>query len=191
MLELLVFGTIGWWVLTFVFIMSCIFCVEKVFWGWSTVCLVTYILFLQYIGKIDIFGFILNEPLTILGNILIYFIIGVVWSFVKWWLYIRRIVDKILLGKELFERNSVEKDPQRKSKDWNYQCRLHNLKKPILEENKSRISMWIAYWPLSIITSLLEDFVKRIAREIVEALRKLYQSMVDKAFKKIEHITKE
>lgn len=178
-----ILGAVGWWFVTVaIFILLLIF-VDKIFWGWSTTCLIAYIMILQFVSKVDVLGFILHHPIKILLYIVGYFLIGTVWSLIKWWLYIRKTLEKVL-------KNKLERDKRFGVVETTIEERRNDLEinKPTLDENKGRISMWIIYWPFSLILSLIDDFVKRIAHEIVELLRRLYQGMIDKAFNNTEKI---
>jgi hypothetical protein len=118
-----------------------------------------------------------ESPIVIVLYVAIYFFIGTVWSLIKWQLYLSKIAKKINIAIKNYDKSDrLSLKPFLLNK---------NLSVPELQENKSRISMWITFWPLSMLLSLMDDFIKRVANEIVEFLHKLYQSMIDKIFKNI------
>ena len=56
-------------------------------------------------------------------------------------------------------------------------------------ENKSRIIMWMAYWPWSLLWTTINDAVKRIYREIYQAIQRLLQGISDSVFKDVKWST--
>lgn len=57
---------------------------------------------------------------------------------------------------------------------------------PLAREQKSRIMMWMAYWPISMTWTAINDPVKWAWREIWAALSGLFQGMADREFADIK-----
>jgi len=51
--------------------------------------------------------------------------------------------------------------------------------------NKSKIAMWITYWPLSLLWSLIDDFIHKLIKEFVRRLQFLYDGIAKKVYAKI------
>jgi hypothetical protein len=59
---------------------------------------------------------------------------------------------------------------------------LRNGKKPVATENKAKITAWMAFWPCSVISTLLNDPIRRLFRYLFNLLKSLYQKMADAVF---------
>jgi len=184
MWSVFVLGAFGWWVLTGLFVIYIFFTLDKEkSLVWPIFFLILYALFSQFLAKIDIFSFAVHHPVELLLYILGYFVVGFVWSFVKWWLYVNTIADKCKeKRKEFLESNKGQDDKEK----WSYTCRLNSLNKPDLAQSKKKISLWIMYWPVSAIWSILDDFIKKLIRHLITKFQKIYQYISDRAFKGIE-----
>ena len=91
------------------------------------------------------------------------------WSFVKWWLHVNKLADRIASEQAKWESR-----------------RNYRLDRPQISDNKDRIATWVTYWPISVIWSLLDDFIKHLMQQLVMSLRKAYEAITNSAFKKFE-----
>jgi len=184
MWSVFVLGAFGWWVLTGLFVIYVFFALDKeksLFWPIAL--LITYVLFSQFLAKVDIFSFAVHHPGKLSLYVLGYFVIGFVWSFVKWWLYVSTIADKCReKRKEFLESNKGQDDKDK----WSRQVYMNSLNKPNLARSKKKISLWVMYWPVSAIWSLLDDFIKKMIRHLITKFQKIYQYISDRAFKGID-----
>jgi len=186
-LSFFLLGAFGWWCLTILFVFYVFLCIEKeINLFWPILALVIYVLFSQFIAGADIVNFAVKHPMQMLLYILGYFVTGFIWSFIKWWLHVNSIADKYKERKRKYE---ALKEPKTESnfQSWerkNYSYK--NLEKPKVSQSKKKITLWIMYWPISMIWSLLDDFVKKTIQHLVIKFQKLYQSIVDRAFRGID-----
>jgi hypothetical protein len=203
-LGLFVLGTIWWWILTVGFFIWIMCTVEKESWFWSVVCVVAYILFFQFLGKTDLFGHLARNPIAVLGFILLYFAVGFMWSFLKWWLFVNTVAEKRREARKNFIEGYREpyssiplsdkqkykgENPEAASRmkvDWETVVVRKRLEKPAVKNNKSKISLWVIYWPASLIWSLLDDLVHKIIKQLVIYFRKIYEAITNVAFKNVE-----
>lgn len=141
-----------------------------------------------------------------------YLVIGVVWSFAKWFSTLRRVADKLIEDKEKFiatrnKRVSMDfleaplnedgPDPRQEfAKYLGYQftgvAAVGITKQDIIEnvrpkaaQNKSNITGWIAFWPLSAVWTLIDDPVRRLIDYIFARFKNLYELMSKSVFKGI------
>lgn len=137
----------------------------------GSITIITAILLLQYLCNVDIFNYCkLNAGRIALYSI-VYFPIGIVWSFAKWYFYLQEV------KRELIE-NRI---------DFYYsKC----VKKPTAKDNKERITIWIGYWPFSILWTLMNDFVTKITKAIYNKIAGLFDKMSDNVFKELDESNK-
>lgn len=197
-LSLFIIGSLWWYIITGGFVIWAIFLTEKETLGWVITSLIIYLLFFSFLGKVNIFAYLFYHPINSLLYILSYFLFGIIWSFVKWWLKVNKTAQKC---KEELER-FLEKHRPRKSavpeqyqtsqhqeknlqEEWERHIKTTEYEKPIASKNKEKISVWIIYWPFSLLWALIHDFVRDLVEQFVIRFQKLYQSISDKAYKKI------
>jgi hypothetical protein len=191
-LGLFALYSIFWWIVTAV-------AVYWLFWGIEhdgflvvSSCVILYILFLNFMSQLNFLSlgtlrWIQENPLLSIGIVVLYFVVGVVWSFVKWWLYIKEFVERIIDVDKLKETVKDKKKELVDSKDYDKEKvrGLINKKKPHVKDYKGRIAGWISYWPISFIWSILNDFIKRMVRQLVDYLGDYYQGITNRIFNKL------
>jgi hypothetical protein len=96
-----------------------------------------------------------------------YLAVGCVWSLVKWYIFLkkeRRRFDELETGRVLYPYFNCS-DNKSSPESPAYAEQLEKIR-PRASENKARITAWIAYWPASLVETLLRDSV-RLAYEFV------------------------
>lgn len=129
------------------------------------------------------------NPFLILIVFTIYLVIGTAWSFFKWYLfvgdkakYIQARIDqngKASAAKEFatgygYARNDNEKEIL----NSNFSCLA-----PDVKNYKEKIITWIVLWAPSFIWFLVNDPIRRAAKEIFDHAKGLFQLISDRAFK--------
>ena len=183
-----VIGSFWFYVVTVSFFVWDIFLVEKenVFWGGLS--LLVYLLFLQFWAKLDVFGTASENPLISSITILLYFILGFAWSFIKWWLFVKESAEKCHVEMEKFFKGHEGELKNKREDDlkMNWERSFGHTKKPEFAYHKNKITMWIIYWPFSFVWSFINDFVKRVINQLIEKVKFLYQKITDKSFKDLD-----
>jgi len=114
----------------------------------------------------------------ILGFLVIYLGIGVLWSFLKYRIVVSEIVENIKTDKFALKHNT-----------------LRDLTKKSVKNNvdNNRISFWILCWPFSIIGYIVNDFIYNMIKEIKKNVLKLinkikfiYDKITDSIISKYE-----
>jgi len=179
--------------------------VEKEYIIWSGINIILFLLFFHYIIKINIFGNFIQDPGRSLLYVFGYLLLGFIWSFIKWWQYVNKEAftykekrykwlsnqrEKRKEAKlDLYGLGSITLDtkvPKEMIKDWfSYAWYLSN-NKPSAVNHKRSISHWIIYWPISLLGSLLNDFIGKVIRIIVVKFRSFYEIITKNAYKNIE-----
>lgn len=126
-----------------------------------------------------------------------YVLVGVIWSFVKWFSYLMSYRDKFREQKEAFlkSRNLVGQVPEDQMEDFRKYLRenfrwdsghreILGLERPRASKNKSRIVAWMSLWPFSLVGTVLNDPVRRLFNFLFNWFKALYQKMADSIFAK-------
>ena len=113
------------------------------------------------------FAWVFNNLGNLLSFAFFYFIIGGLYSILKWKVVLRNIAQEM--------RKDLERNP-------GVEYRRPRDSRP----NSGRIIGWICHWPMSIIGMLIGDVLFRLAEYIYDMLSSLYARMADSEFDKIE-----
>jgi hypothetical protein len=192
-----VLGAAGWWIISIGCFIWLIIAVEKHSWISSLICAVLYIVFMQFLAKSDLFGHVIKHPLATFLYILSYFVIGFTWSFVKWWLFVGKLMEKRaqLNKKFLNEYKTRNRESEMNSKDmkekWATELRYADLDKTSISENKTKISVWVMYWPISLIWSLVDDLIKKIIKQLVIFFKGIYDAITNIMMRGVDEVEKQ
>jgi hypothetical protein len=155
-LTFIAVGTFWFWLLIAIASGIVIGCLEDDKIGWP--------IFLTIL-----FSFIYYEDLALVFSdwrvigifLFIYVVCGVIWSFYRWFIHVRKFIKNY---------NRKEFSPLKDSRELN------------VSYNKSLITGWIIYWPWSLVWNLTGDFF----RNLFEGLKKSYQKIVDKQLEELK-----
>ncbi len=137
----------------------------------ATVSVLGFALLTHFGFHIDLFNYVKENWFNVLLYSVVYVAAGLVWSFPKWFFFLRNMRDKYL---ELKKQNKSE----------SYILSDLGVIPPLASQHKTKIIGWISYWPISIVWTLLDDFITKIFTEIFNLFSGLYQKMSDSVFKK-------
>lgn len=212
----LAFGSLWYCIVTGIWIILMFWCVEGNNNFFSAVWFVLYLAFLQFLVKADFFSYIAHHPINTLLYIVGYLALGLIWSFIKWWMFTEKqaIIYKEKRCKWLCEmRKDLESRKGRTSQDEKLTAQLaylenieletqvpdflmeewkrrlsYSFEVPQVHNNKEKIAIWITYWPISLIWSLINDFIKKFVRTLVMKFKDVYQGITMSSFKGIEKL---
>ncbi|MBU1179759.1 hypothetical protein KJ885_02345 [Patescibacteria group bacterium] len=192
---MLAVGGVLFWILLSVVCLLLIVAVEFERPGWATVSVIATFLLLGFFGDFNVWLAVKGNPLIALGFFFAYVVVGVLWSFGKWWFFVRNKRDEYEECKARFLRDKgIENTsvvPDNLKKEWSqqfgrYATRDYYGGKPKARENKARILTWMIYWPWSMFWTLINDPIKRFFKFIYERLQKVYQKIADSVYKGVE-----
>ncbi|MEI6672352.1 MAG: hypothetical protein WCL02_03105 [bacterium] len=173
MMHFLLYGTTWFWITILISIICIIRLVEfnddddDTHNYWAGMIIVLTMVLLAIFGNWEstkkIFLFIQDNPFTIFGEVLLYIIIGIIWSFFKWYMYLKPIRDCFR------KQEKVEKDEI-----------------PKFDNNISQVICWMMYWPFSALWTLTHNLFKDIYKFLAEKLKGLYESMINRMFKEFQ-----
>jgi hypothetical protein len=148
----------GWAILACVVFL--VWCMETESPFLATLCAVGTSCALQWGLGVPLWDGVRANPLVALLWLLAYLGIGAAWSVVKWWLY--------CLG----QKRQYLKDQEAGKK-------YSDAERPKASRHRSHIYLWIGYWPVSMVWTLIDDPVRRVINAIVDWLKGLYQKISD------------
>lgn len=178
-------------------------------WGWATITLIGTIVGLHFLHVIDVVVFVKTHTLEAVSGAAIYLGAGIVWSFVKWFSFLmgfrdayraekynflafKKLPTNTLLEAELQEeflcglsynggsyRNNLERTWNSDVKEYRGNS-LNVL--PRAAKNKARITSWMAFWPFSMVGTIINDPVRRLINFLFNQFKALYQRMADRLF---------
>ncbi len=125
-----------------------------------------------------------NPGILAIG-LLTYFIIGTIWSFFKWYLFVgdkAKTINLLLesgISKDLIaDKYSTFYIKKATILETNFACLAPNVK-----DYKKKITIWIILWIPSSIWFLVNDPIRRMANWIYDQVKGRFQSISDRAFK--------
>jgi hypothetical protein len=190
-------GTVPFWVSLTIVLMILIACVEFEQGFLGAFCLALFLGLVQNLGTSDPLGYVRRHPWQIVEFFAAYYAIGVMWGFVKWYLYVLDEREEYDAEKArwLASRNvrDTGRIPESLKPEWRLQVgrlnagRFRNLgERPLARTNKTRIVRWISFWPVSLIWTIIDDFVKRVAHAIYKMIAGWYQHVANLAWRGVD-----
>lgn len=190
--ELFVFGSIWFWGLLALEILLLFLFVEYENGVGATISLAVFGALLYFCGQIDFIGYVQSHPLHVLGMVGLYFLFGTLWGVAKWYMFCRDRLEEYedikaawLESKGRKGLKSIPDDlktPWKEHLDRNYgygrSREMANA--PSVRDHKARIMRWMAFWVISMIWSLINDFVKRVFRAIYYRVSAFMQRVSDR-----------
>lgn len=168
MFELLVFGTVGFWIAASIATIFILISLEGDYGGsGATITMIFFGVLYFFFGGREVFGSLwdtfMNHPVTLFTYSIVYTAIGLSWSFAKWYFYLLNAKEK-LKGKSTIYAYDI----------------------PKTSSHKGDIIAWMTYWPFSSLWTLINDPVKRFFKFMYSRFENLYQKMSDKMFTDIK-----
>lgn len=181
-MEFLVFGGLLFWIAVAIVAALSIIFVEKQK-NWSTfITLVLFAVALEWFSNVKPITWVFHHPMKLLVYIGVYAIIGAVWSVIKWWLYTLDARDRYTKSRvEYMQQNNLAEMGEIDVKRF---VKLYKLEKfpPMPHNEAMRISVWIAYWPLSGLWTLINDPIRRLFIAIRQSLQGVYTGISNSIF---------
>jgi hypothetical protein len=184
--------------LAIIYVVGC-FLVELEYFGWATVVLIASVISVQSLHVFDFLSYVAANALTSAIYATGYVAVGVVWSFIKWFSFLMKYRDKFreLKLKFLTQKQIPHSDkvpvPAELEADFSRflgsqystgdYASLRDGKKPIATESKARITAWMAFWPCSVLSTLLNDPIRRLFKFLFNIFKGLFQKLSDFVFK--------
>lgn len=194
--ELFVVGSLWFWLLLVVEAIVLIVLLEWDQGAIATLTLVATLLGLQLLGDVNLFGYAIDQPWTVLLGAVGYFVAGAGWTIAKWWFYVheQRAWYNELRGAFLRVHGLDPRSPMPVSLQALWQQCLTRARKerrpldvhPLAAGHKARILRWMSYWPWSALFTLLKDPVRKAFLSLYHHLADYLQEISDRTFQGVE-----
>lgn len=165
---MLAVGSVLFWILIGIVGVLLFVAVEYERAGWATISVVATLALLAWLGNFSLRAIIKGNPLMAFAFLAAYIIIGFVWSFGKWYFYVRNMRAQY---------DEAKKEGLRIISYYN---------KPDINKNKARALTWAIYWPWSMVWTLINDPIKNLFKYFFRRLQAVYQKIADKAYGEVE-----
>ncbi len=165
MAALFLLGSIGFWILLAVAFMIAIAFLESESIGIHYVFPIT-ILIVGY-SNYEVFSNLgnqfLDNPWYFIGMFFAYIVIGIIWSYIKWFIYLKDFIAyKVEFSLSVYESEIS------------------------IKGNSGKIIYWMMYWPFSLVWTFIDQPVKKMFTRIFNMLKKTYEKIAANATKGIE-----
>lgn len=171
--------------------------------GWATTLFSLGTALVLWSNKNEIWDFVSGNPMPTIYFALAYIGAGLIWSLIKWKLYINKRVDRYDEVKSKFLKTG--KEIKSNWNDWTsflndhipYYLRNSTFMStyspeqigesliPVAKEKKSLIVSWIGYWPMSLAATFLNNPFRRFFEWIYGLFSGVYDKMGSSAAQKI------
>ena len=125
-------------------------------------------------GPEGVVAYIFSHKLFLFFCFLGYVAVGPFWALAKWYLYnidfAEKFHDDYLHWMVVKQHNSERKIPEK----------FLTYERPRARDNKGRIIRWMVYWPLSVLDTLINDFLWKLFKRIYQFFEPLFDKMMDK-----------
>lgn len=193
LLSLIAFGSLGFWLLSILTIIVIIACLEYENGFKASLTMIMFLGLMFIANHLSFQSIVQWNWRYIIGFIIGYVILGVVWSVVKWYFYVSNKVEQYVELKSLWFRNNsnatelTELSAGQKEKFAEYISRRPDASAaPQASQNKSTILMWMTYWPFSAVWTLINDPIKKLFRMIYTKIVTQLQVISDHLFKGVK-----
>ena len=133
-------------------------------------------------GFVNVRDFVTNNISGILWGSLCYVIAGIIWSFVKWILFVfkkKEAYDKRWADFQILHKHEGEA----KIKElWKQIIVSSQRSAPQVGDYKDRIALWFFYWPFSMINTVVQDFTKKLFNLVYNTVKNSFQRVSDRIF---------
>lgn len=185
MLSLLMFYAL-WYGLPFIVLTAL---VEAEWFGFATLSLIVSLAISTWLNHIPIVSLLKEHAVSFLEGAVAYVVLGVVWSFLRWFLLnlafrfeFKQAKENFIARLNLPKGSNVPEDQMNAFKSELGYKKVSGYPlstKPLASKSKSRIVGWGAFWPCSVIGYVLNDPVRRLFNALFELLKGSYQRITD------------
>lgn len=197
-MALFMFGSIGFWLLCGAAMLMLLLLVEFER-SWLAFATLAVTAMLLCIANGAVLPMLMANPLLAVAGVGAYAMLGAIWSLVKWVLLVKDRKEKFLEEKvkrtnsaKLHFEKRVGREPDEKELNIEVVDYIHkhagsrkDFGMPIPSHNKTRIMHWMAYWPWSVVNSIVFDFVRRGFKHIYNLLADVYRKIAENIYKDI------
>jgi len=195
LVSLFLFGTVWFWLLLGAAALFIGICVNRESFGKATLCLLGFFGALTLFGDFNVIHWLAHNGTTFLIGLGVYLAVGVLWSFAKWFFFVRRLRDEYLDRRRAFlDQNGVSGDviPDGLKARWtqeinqSWQQRRQTTYPPRARDYKGKITAWMTYWPWSLVVTMIDDPIRKLFSALFRMVQGAFQGISDNAFKGVQ-----
>lgn len=174
-------GGLFFWLFVALFVVAITTSVHNEKPGWGFFFILAALGAMQLSSDFKPFTWVAQNP-TLFGlGILAYVVISVLWTFLKWYMFSvsakehyetfrNQWIDNNIKGRPFDVVTDKAKLAQDFSRNYSYQQRFGDSVPPSPKENASQIMLWMIFWPIDMVWSIINDPVVRIFRWIYKRI---------------------
>lgn len=201
--DFLVLGSLGFWVLVSIFFLLEVIWVSCERYGWATFMLIVFGIAGYFsLGNTVRLLFINNWHMLLIfaGS---YIVAGVIWAFVRWYLYCAKRSRIYETCRDIYYTNngiaaetSVKSLPNDQRETLISQINrkldgdsIYSIKDivPNASQNKSRITAWMTWWVFDLINTVLHDMIHDLIDAIYHNIKNMMQQVANRCFAKFKN----
>jgi hypothetical protein len=173
------FGTLAFWILAVAVFVALIPCVEFEYGIIGALCLIIFLGILETLGNTRPLEYLRGNPINIGLCVVAHYLAGVVWGFLKWYMFALDAKFAMFEYKEKWLADNGASDPRNITPEIQAKWARNTTKpsRPLARDNKSKIIHWISFWEVSlawtVVKALLCDVTKMIFRHIAKSLQRV------------------
>jgi hypothetical protein len=189
LLALFTFAGIGFWLFIAAFVILEIIALEYESATYATLVLIFSATILAFLSHTNPLTWSAQHPLMLVGAVLSYFVGGTVWSIAKWYFYVKgkSVQVRTIVAQYLAEARvgTVAELNDMRRGVLTTQIKQTGLTTtaPQVTKHKALILLWMTYWPVSMVWTLINDPVKKVFTAIYIRIGTFMQSISDRIFK--------
>lgn len=189
---------VGWWIVMIAGAITLLTLTEFESYAWTGIVFFGLLAFLQ-LSSFNILGWITANPVSFVVLIAGYAAVGVVYSMLKWrFSFLRRererydeleskfkevadSDDRVKVGtyRNEEDNDTIDKAAWLSRAGWCWET----VK---VRYNKARITAWIGYWPWSLLWTLIDDPIRKMAEWLYATFKGWYEALQANAFKGVD-----
>lgn len=161
--------TLGFWIITAIASLLILILSEHDGEGWALIILAVLVGAVT-LANPPIQNLIQTNPFFLIIAFFLYVIMGVVWSFIKWYFFLLNVRDAM----------KTDPDYQRNVHGTGITVRGRFVYLPVkAHDYKARVIGWMMYWPWSAFWTMIDDPIRRICNRLYVACQTQFQRMAD------------
>ncbi|MFA5124272.1 MAG: hypothetical protein WC473_00380 [Patescibacteria group bacterium] len=190
--NLFVFGGLGFWIYCSVWLVILIcYCTDDE-WRTPIILIAVGLVIMWLVGAFNpfmmLFKYAYANPWVIVGIIVGYIVIGLVYASIKLKLLSISLAEKYGKHLEWFLNHKNIKGaqiPDDLLREWDNSCDTYSVdNKPSLEKYKEKLLFWWVWWPLSMPHTILREFVVRLYENLYNFCKGYFERILLSSFAK-------
>ena len=197
--ELMAVGSTWFWIVVGISAIALIITLTEEGLVWSTTVVIGALAIVGLFTGTSLFAMIYQNLIWFGVILLAYIALGAIWSIIKWYLYLQYVKTELREAKDNFLLDNdiaYGEIPDNLFDDWkriaariieNENGFVGNLDKrsiqtPSVSPYKWHIIRWMTFCPLSVLWSILDDFIVALYERIYYGIKRILQEMSRRVF---------